>query len=314
MTTRRANRRAIAATGVASLVAGLVLAASGAVIQPAGAAPSADVTICHATSATSNPYREQSVDESAVYGNHGHGGHTGGVFDFTNPSSNSGWGDIIPPMGEHPGLNWTAAGQAIHAAGCAARAVAHRRARAPTTSDRLDAADDPACTPPAEPDPCTYDNTLTADDPACTPPAEPDPCTYDSTLTADDPACTPPAEPDPCTYDNTLAADDPACTPPAEPDPCTYDNTLDRRRPRLHPTRRTRPLHLRQHRSPPTTPRAPQWSEARRLVRRRRSRRTIPGPPADPCPARRPRRLPARWPHRPWPLRPCRGPVGSWLP
>ena len=133
MTTRRANRRAIAATGVASLVAGLVLAASGAVIQPAGAAPSADVTICHTTSATSNPYRELSVDESAVYGDHGHGGHTGGVFDFANPSSNSGWGDIIPPLGEHPGLNWTAAGKAVHAAGCAA---------------------------PGAPEPCTYDSAL----------------------------------------------------------------------------------------------------------------------------------------------------------
>ena len=205
------------------------------------------MTICHATSATSNPYREQSVDESAVYGNHGHGGHTGGVFDFTNPSSNSGWGDIIPPMGEHPGLNWTPAGQAIHAAGCAAPVAPE-----PCTYDSALAADDPACTPPAEPDPCTYDNTLAADDPACTPPAEPDPCTYDNTLAADDPACTPPAEPDPCTYDNTLAADDPACTPPAEPDPCTYDNTLAADDP-LHPTRRPAPTTA----PSPTTPCTP---------------------------------------------------------
>jgi hypothetical protein len=187
VTTRRANRRAIALTGVASLVAGLLLAASGAAIQPAGAAQAPQVTICHATGSTSNPYREQSVDESALDGSHGHGAHTGGVFDFTTPSANSAWGDIIPPFGAFTGLNWSAAGQAVYTAHCAG---------------------------PVAPEPCPYDAELTADDPTCTPPVDPDPCPYNTDLTADDPTCTPPVDPDPCPYNTDLTADDPTCTPP----------------------------------------------------------------------------------------------------
>lgn len=73
--------------------------ASAAVIPPA---PPGKVVICHATSSTRNPYNELTVSESAVTRNHGHGSHTGGLYPT------AGWGDIIPPFGSFPGLNWPA--------------------------------------------------------------------------------------------------------------------------------------------------------------------------------------------------------------
>ena len=164
MTTRRANRRVIATTAVATIVAGLFLAAFGAATAPAGATPQAKVVICHATSAKTNPYQEIEVNVSSLDGNGGndHTGHTGPVFDFTNPAANTSWGDIVPPFGTFGGLNWDAAGQAVHGAGCAPVAL----------------------------ELCEFDAGLTADDAGCVPPVEPEVCEFDPDLTADDPTCT----------------------------------------------------------------------------------------------------------------------------
>ena len=169
MRTRRAQRRVIASSGIASIVAGLLLATLGPVLAPAGAEPAPKVTICHATSATDGPYVEISVNQHAVNGggNEDHTVHAGPVFDFSNPSANQGWGDIVPPFGTFGGLNWSSAGQAVHGNGCTAAAPA--------------------------PDVCVYDAGLGADDVGCVPPVEP--CVYDAGLGADDVGCVPPVEP-----------------------------------------------------------------------------------------------------------------------
>ena len=221
MTTRRANRRAIATTGVASIVAGLLLASFGATTAPAGAAAPTKVAICHATSLTTQPYEAVEVSSNAIDGEHGHAGHTGPVFDFTNPAANTGWGDIIPPFGTSAGLNWDTESQAIHGAGCTEPVEPEV-----CVYDEGLAADDPGCTEPVEPEVCVYDEGLAADDPGCTEPVEPEVCVYDEGLAADDPGCTEPVEPEVCVYDEGLAADDPGCTEPVEPEVCVYDEGL----------------------------------------------------------------------------------------
>ncbi len=75
------------------------------------------VTICHATSAQVNPYRQIAPDVSGVID--GHNGHEGLVFD----GATKGWGDIIPPFyydgGQYyDGKNWSAEGQAIWNSDC----------------------------------------------------------------------------------------------------------------------------------------------------------------------------------------------------
>ena len=97
------------------------------VLPGVSATPSDKVTICHATSSTSNPYTVNTISTSSVdekenkYLN-GHGDHTGPVFE---EGMKSGWGDIIPPFKDEisgvsfPGYNWTAGGQEIWNAGCA---------------------------------------------------------------------------------------------------------------------------------------------------------------------------------------------------
>jgi len=125
--------------GIVVAATGLVLAASGLGAGVAGAAPKdgdLQITICHATSSVTNPYRTLTVSVNAADGGLGQGGndhssHTGPVFDFTADPSDpdypyhppaKDWGDIIPPFawdgGSFPGLNWDEAGQAIHAADC----------------------------------------------------------------------------------------------------------------------------------------------------------------------------------------------------
>jgi hypothetical protein len=221
VTTRRADRRTIVAAGIASTVAGLLLAASGA----AGAAPAPKVTICQATSSTTNPYREISVDQRAIDGVGGqdHGHNVGGIFDFSDPDANSSWGDIIPPFGTFPGFNWTTEGQAIHARGCTAPDVVEPEV---CGFDAGLAADDPGCVPPVEPEVCGFDAGLAADDPGCVPPVEPEVCGFDAGLAADDPGCVPPVEPEVCAFDAGLAADDPGCVPPVEPEVCGFDPGL----------------------------------------------------------------------------------------
>lgn len=82
------------------------------------------VTICHRTSAVTNPYRMievsvDSIDGSLGDGAHDHTGHGGPAFDptkaYERPLGPDAWGDIIPPYrwgpdgsDVFPGLNWTA--------------------------------------------------------------------------------------------------------------------------------------------------------------------------------------------------------------
>jgi LPXTG-motif cell wall-anchored protein len=75
------------------------------------------VTICHATSSTTNPYtvnhiNESSIDEQNNQYLNGHGDHLGPIFPAPN------WGDIIPAFRDFPGYNWTDAGRAIWNNGC----------------------------------------------------------------------------------------------------------------------------------------------------------------------------------------------------
>ncbi|MEY2965069.1 MAG: hypothetical protein RLZZ228_882 [Actinomycetota bacterium] len=119
-----ARRARWAVTGGIGLAAALGMSAF--ILLPAGATPSDKVTICHATSSTSNPYTVNNINTSSVdeAGNkylNGHGNHTGPVY---SEGMSSGWGDIIPPFSkpdsgtDFPGYNWDGAGQAIWDAGC----------------------------------------------------------------------------------------------------------------------------------------------------------------------------------------------------
>lgn len=76
--------------------------------------------ICHATASAGNPYTSNDVDESSIDGV-GNGDHflehTGPIFPAVGQDGK--WGDIIPPVGEHNGLNWTEEGQAIYNKNCA---------------------------------------------------------------------------------------------------------------------------------------------------------------------------------------------------
>jgi hypothetical protein len=95
-----------------------------AVVSASAQANNDKVTLCHATSATTMPYVEITVDQSAVFNNgvvpNGHGTHTGPIFPDTEqgPGNSTHWGDIIPPFGAYGGLNNTTQGQAILANGC----------------------------------------------------------------------------------------------------------------------------------------------------------------------------------------------------
>ena len=71
------------------------------VLRWVGAAPPSQVTICHATGSSSNPYTQITVNENAISG--GHGSHSG---------------DIIPPFTGYAGQNWDANGQSIWNNGC----------------------------------------------------------------------------------------------------------------------------------------------------------------------------------------------------
>lgn len=86
------------------------------------------VTLCHATASRTNPYVTITVDAASVT-RRGHDGHTGPVFPA------DGWGDIIPPFGTYPGLNWPA-GQTLLASGCDAGALGLTEASTTTTTSR----------------------------------------------------------------------------------------------------------------------------------------------------------------------------------
>lgn len=81
------------------------------------------VTVCHRTASTTNPYVRITVDSNAVDGETGNSNradhydeHMGPVFPAT--SDDGKWGDIIPPVGNHNGANWTEEGRAIYDNGC----------------------------------------------------------------------------------------------------------------------------------------------------------------------------------------------------
>lgn len=84
-----------------------------------------EVTICHRTKSTENPYVVLKVDADSVDGNTGNDNgqgdhykeHTGPVHNSSMPNGGD-WGDIIPPAAGHNGLNWTTEGQAIYNNGC----------------------------------------------------------------------------------------------------------------------------------------------------------------------------------------------------
>ena len=91
------KKMAVAATMVAALVLALI-----APMGSAGASGADKVRFCHATSSTSNPYVMITTDpESIVFS--AHQAHEGPIYDGVMLS---GWGDIIPPFGDFPGLNW----------------------------------------------------------------------------------------------------------------------------------------------------------------------------------------------------------------
>lgn len=84
------------------------------------------VTICHRTNSATNPYTKITVSEEAVDGVAGNSGNEADHFgEHQGPIASSEavaqalkddkieWGDIIPPVGEHSGLNWTTIGQAM---------------------------------------------------------------------------------------------------------------------------------------------------------------------------------------------------------
>lgn len=89
------------------------------------------VTICHRTNSVTNPYTMITVNESAVDGvarNSGstpdhYGEHKGPLASSEAvaqalKSDHKDWGDIIPPVGTHSGLNWSTIGQAMLANSC----------------------------------------------------------------------------------------------------------------------------------------------------------------------------------------------------
>lgn len=87
------------------------------------------VTICHATNSDNNPYVMITVDTDAAHGGKDHGKgdhaaeHDGTVWTAALKAQHISWGDIIPAYTDDqgvsfPGLNWTAAGQAIFNNGC----------------------------------------------------------------------------------------------------------------------------------------------------------------------------------------------------
>ena len=107
-------------------------------IRASFAANEDKITICHGTNSVHNPYNSITVDQSAVdgEGNNDHSHHTGPVATSEEVAQQLkdqkiAWGDIIPPFGDYPGLNWQE-GQAIWENDCSFV----------TASDDADAQDD----------------------------------------------------------------------------------------------------------------------------------------------------------------------------
>lgn len=98
-----------------ALIVGLV-----AIPSVAFATKGQDVTLCHRTDSVTNPYVEITINSKGL---EGHSGHTGPLVTTTDQAQKlkddkTKWGDIIPPVGDFDGLNWTKDGQAILDNGC----------------------------------------------------------------------------------------------------------------------------------------------------------------------------------------------------
>ncbi|MGH2795602.1 MAG: hypothetical protein ACRDKG_15020, partial [Actinomycetota bacterium] len=83
------------------------------------------VTICHANNAATNPYVQEDVPLSSVdgEGNNDHTLHTGPIAISEEhaaelKANDEDWGDIIPPFGGFPGLNWDETGMEIFENDC----------------------------------------------------------------------------------------------------------------------------------------------------------------------------------------------------
>jgi hypothetical protein len=137
MQTNHTHRSRQFKIGLATVATGMLLAVVGLSMSPASAAPKGsggEITLCHRTNSTSNPYRIITVSFSGSNGElqgPDHTGHTGPAFDYSAdpavayppPHNGDQWGDIIPPYswdgGSYPGSdNWTEGGEAIHDEGC----------------------------------------------------------------------------------------------------------------------------------------------------------------------------------------------------
>ena len=127
MTTARIPRFVTLSGG---LLISLLVVVGGAVPAAQAGPGSNKVTICHRTHSVTNPYRMITVSANAADGvpvgaPNDHVSHDGSytdgattypVFDpsVQYPANQKNWGDIIPPVRNGDGLNWTAAGQAIY--------------------------------------------------------------------------------------------------------------------------------------------------------------------------------------------------------
>jgi len=125
---RRARVRRRFAIGGVGFVA-IVTAVGSVGALGASAGQEDQVTICHRTTSVTNPYVTITVDESSVDGVAANqqgadhfGEHTGPLVTSEAEAqalkdAKTEWGDIIPPVAGHQGLNWPA-GQAILENGC----------------------------------------------------------------------------------------------------------------------------------------------------------------------------------------------------
>jgi hypothetical protein len=118
-------------TPIVMLIAGLVAIALPQASYAQVVQDDHKTTICHRTNSAVNPYNSIEVDDNSVDGISGNSGKQADHFgEHQGPIASSfevatqlkkdkvEWGDIIPPVGSHGGLNWTEEGQAIYYNDC----------------------------------------------------------------------------------------------------------------------------------------------------------------------------------------------------
>jgi hypothetical protein len=117
------------------------------IVRGSFAAPADKITICHATNSASQPYISvtDSLDGSNGSSQNDHTLHTGPIATSEEVAQQLkddqiDWGDIIPPVGDFAGLNWTEEGQAIYNNDCSF-AVAGDDGTDETADDSSDSSD-----------------------------------------------------------------------------------------------------------------------------------------------------------------------------